>query len=278
MSCSRWTRRRARRRLLWDTKGSLTVEAMLTLPVLVVVLLLCVGMVYAMQGIMIVDRAVAETCAALAESTYLTQQAVGLGVDIAGDLIKGSDLLKDNDWAKGLASDIEDLDESAVSGIANVAGDIVGYALAAHCLHSRLADYPELRDGIKWDYAQWPGIRLGEGGGGSTRYDEDDVVLTVTFRPARLNGFTALLPDSWQITIVKRERAWLTGRNILPGRGLEQGAGRRESGPLVYITRWGEKYHADECRYLARSKIPAYLNLLSTAYEACQVCRPPPRT
>lgn len=43
----------------------------------------------------------------------------------------------------------------------------------------------------------------------------------------------------------------------------------------VYITRTGEKYHADGCRYLASSRIAVTLaDAKARGYEPCSVCRP----
>src|SRR5690606_17472925 len=43
----------------------------------------------------------------------------------------------------------------------------------------------------------------------------------------------------------------------------------------VYVTRTGEKYHADACRYLSRSKIAINLkDAVSNGYTACSVCKP----
>jgi micrococcal nuclease len=43
----------------------------------------------------------------------------------------------------------------------------------------------------------------------------------------------------------------------------------------VYVTRTGEKYHRDGCRYLSRSRIPMSLKDAKLSYSACSVCRPP---
>lgn len=44
----------------------------------------------------------------------------------------------------------------------------------------------------------------------------------------------------------------------------------------VYITNSGEKYHADGCRYLSKSKIPISLDdACAKGYEPCKVCKPP---
>lgn len=43
----------------------------------------------------------------------------------------------------------------------------------------------------------------------------------------------------------------------------------------VYITKSGDKFHADGCRYLRRSKIPVSRSeALRMGKEACGVCKP----
>ena len=43
----------------------------------------------------------------------------------------------------------------------------------------------------------------------------------------------------------------------------------------VYVTRTGEKYHRDGCRYLRQSRIPMSLAQAAKMYGPCSVCKPP---
>jgi len=44
----------------------------------------------------------------------------------------------------------------------------------------------------------------------------------------------------------------------------------------VYVTRTGEKYHRDGCRYLSKSRIPTSLSeAKAEGYGPCSVCNPP---
>lgn len=43
----------------------------------------------------------------------------------------------------------------------------------------------------------------------------------------------------------------------------------------VYVTKTGEKYHRDGCRYLSKSKIPISLDNAKALYTPCSVCNPP---
>ena len=48
------------------------------------------------------------------------------------------------------------------------------------------------------------------------------------------------------------------------------------SAQTVYITKTGQKYHADGCRYLSHSKYDIDLKgAIQKGYEACSVCKPP---
>lgn len=43
----------------------------------------------------------------------------------------------------------------------------------------------------------------------------------------------------------------------------------------VYVTRTGEKYHRDGCRYLRQSRIPMSLAEAVKRFDPCSVCKPP---
>ena len=43
----------------------------------------------------------------------------------------------------------------------------------------------------------------------------------------------------------------------------------------VYVTKTGEKYHNDGCRYLRQSRIPMSLKEAAKRFDPCSVCKPP---
>ena len=63
------------------------------------------------------------------------------------------------------------------------------------------------------------------------------------------------------------------------GAATGAGAGAASSGAsgdtIVYVTRTGECYHADGCRYLSSSRIPIALKDARDKYRPCSVCDPP---
>lgn len=53
-------------------------------------------------------------------------------------------------------------------------------------------------------------------------------------------------------------------------------ASYKYSGPTVYITKTGAKYHSGGCRCLRKSKIPISLeNAKKRGYDPCGICKPP---
>jgi hypothetical protein len=43
----------------------------------------------------------------------------------------------------------------------------------------------------------------------------------------------------------------------------------------VYVTKTGEKYHNDGCRYVRQSRIPMSLKEAAKRFGPCSVCKPP---
>jgi hypothetical protein len=73
------------------------------------------------------------------------------------------------------------------------------------------------------------------------------------------------------------ERGWLHGGNGVytsKAEGIKlEDFGKVQK--IVYITRTGEKYHTENCRYLRHSKIAVTLNdEIKSSYEPCKVCKP----
>jgi len=81
------------------------------------------------------------------------------------------------------------------------------------------------------------------------------------------------------------KKATATGGSAESGGGASSGAAvgaaaaaassGASGGTIVYVTRTGECYHADGCRYLSGSRIPIALKDARGAYRPCSVCDPP---
>ncbi len=60
------------------------------------------------------------------------------------------------------------------------------------------------------------------------------------------------------------------------GGGEESQVARKNENSIVYITRYGKKYHKEGCGSLRRSKIPIFLyEACKRRYAACSNCNPP---
>lgn len=65
------------------------------------------------------------------------------------------------------------------------------------------------------------------------------------------------------------------GGGAATGAGAGPASSRASGGTIVYVTRTGECYHADGCRYLSSSRIPIALKDARGKYRPCSVCDPP---
>lgn len=219
--------------------GSLSIEALLAMSALWFCALLMITLVQTAGQLLDLDRALSASVREIAAASYTLQQ----GIDLAAGGEAGEGLIP-----------------STVTTL-----------WAQRCLQKHLADYERLKPALTWKTVQCPqNVGL---------WGSEDVRLSLAFCPSKLGSVAAaLLPGSLTYTLTKQQKAWLVGRELLPGRGLEESAAAQKKGPLVYITRWGTHYHREDCRYLARSKIPCRLDALAGFYAPCSVCRPPPRT
>lgn len=58
---------------------------------------------------------------------------------------------------------------------------------------------------------------------------------------------------------------------------VEDPNSKPKQGVTVYVTDTGEKYHRDNCKYLAKSSNPVLLEKLGPNYQPCKICSPPAR-
>ena len=219
--------------------GSLALEALLVLPIALLLFLFALGLVQTAQAALAVDYALGRTVDGLAKQAYALEQ-----------------LLRPVEGA---------MTDMAVQAAAS----LIAGRLFDQALEERSGAFGSLRQG-----------RLKASVEIEARLDFERGWLRLSLRlaPAGISPGAALLPGDWLPCFERSRELWLTGRNLLPGRGLERSFGGIKKGPAVYITRWGVCYHQWGCRYLAKSRIAADLSRLSEAYRPCEVCRPPSRS
>ena len=100
-----------------------------------------------------------------------------------------------------------------------------------------------------------------------------------------MQGWWAFFVNNKPVTLtICRTKAILVGHSLLSARHswtvllilcalfISQNAYSQ----TVYVTRTGEKYHDDGCRYLSKRKIETTLKKAKeSGYGACSVCKPP---
>ena len=219
-------------------KGSLTIESLLVLPVCLLALLLVLGLIRTSQAALAADLALDETAALLAKQAYVMEQM------------------------------LQPAEESQGAGPRQTLVMLTAQKAFEQALREKQGILQSF-DGERLRGIASLEVRLDFAAG--------KLELTLSFPPAGLGGYLALLPRHWLLRFQRSRLLWLTGRNLLPDRGLEKSFAGIKKGPVVYITRWGVCYHQKECRYLAKSSIPADLSRLSKAYRACSIRRPPGR-
>jgi hypothetical protein len=106
-------------------------------------------------------------------------------------------------------------------------------------------------------------------------FGRDDVVIQVQYFYKIAIPLLGSKTINFMHTAV--ERAWVHGGNGVYT-SKEEGIKLEDftkTSQVVYITRTGDKYHKEGCRYLRLSKIPVELNDdLKSRYEPCKICKP----
>jgi len=240
-----WNRHKGNKyKKIKSEEGVLTVEAVLVIPLMLFGFLCLIAFIQGANQLLQIDRALSQTAREMAKSAYTVQQGINLTAEDGKEEIILTEELAEV-WAEA-------------------------------CLKSYLPDYEALRPALAWEKVCLPFRRV-ETEVIEDVLEEDNLFLQISFRPAQTEAaLSRLLPKSLCWQIVKEQRPWLVGRELLPYRGLERSVAHK-TGIIVYVTRWGTRYHQDGCRYLAKSKIPYDLGELPAFYAACQVCRPVPR-
>lgn len=94
-------------------------------------------------------------------------------------------------------------------------------------------------------------------------------------------GYAQMLPAGLgaELSLFRtyQQRAKLMGKGLWNKSLALVPAVEKPSGAVVYVTKTGKKYHGQDCRFLAKSKIPLSLNeAKKRGFSPCRVCKPPP--
>lgn len=237
-----------------NQKGSLTVEAALLLPLLLVFFFTILVTVQAVTIQINLDQIASETAKIVAASAYPLNLAVPMGEDLSGDFQSFLEMSQETTGIERLyrGLSVGKTQEQVISSITNIF--IKGTPLA--------------RDKLVLSYIKLPQPLWMEVNGGA------DVVIEVEY------PLGIALPFISQEIILRHraiEKAWLAGGNGNYTDSTEIGIFEKaQNHVVVFITRTGEKYHTSRCRYLRQSKISKELrDALKSGYEPCKICKPP---
>ena len=79
----------------------------------------------------------------------------------------------------------------------------------------------------------------------------------------------------WIARFVVTFGLWLAAASPLVLRPAHVHAEQDPASVTVYVTKTGEKYHRDGCRYLRQSRIAMSLKEAARRFDPCSVCKPP---
>lgn len=317
----------SQRQIIKYSKGSVTVEACVILPVFLSFFLLLVILIKIACVNIALDHAVNETTKQIAASAYpiaflnevedkildeygdkkieALQERIteinynsleDMGESITTDLLSGNFSM--SDISNILASDKQGGSEIIKKGLGNFLvelgedayWDLKGkgkYIIIKSVMDQFIDEGLINKNNLKFSFVELPqgkaeyeACKRSEAVASTGLIPErdfgmEDVVIQIKYQ------FKIALPVlgtriiSFKHTAI--EKAWLHGGNGIYTSNVEgiklDNLNKVQS--IVYITRTGEKYHRENCRYLRLSKIPVELtDEIKSSYEPCKVCKP----
>ena len=128
-----------------QTQGVITIEALLTLPVLLLLVFFFVGCIHTLQAVLILEHALTSVCREVADASYLIEQTVGLGLSFLPE-------------PSGAQADIvpEMMAEVAADAAADVGRQVIGSLQIYGRFSQYLEEYPALREAVEWQTMALP--------------------------------------------------------------------------------------------------------------------------
>lgn len=298
----------------WRSKGSITVEACVTLPIFLSVFFLLLFLVRFTCTGMVLDYAVNETAKEIAASAYpvsfineLEDEKIeeyessagkagqvneGGSYDSILNLLISRDF-NDTDVSETINEVLEQYSKSIERGLTDRITPIYWdeksagkYAIAEAIIGEHLDNPLINNDDVRLSLVEFPQSKAEyDANFGSQKYESsglipgkdfsiDDVVIQLEY------GYRVKLPflDALDVKLVHTavERAWVNGSfGVLTVE--EEGLSLEPEGTTVFITRTGIRYHKGNCWHLRRSKLPVeIMEAKERGYTPCKVCKPLP--
>src|SRR5687768_1357540 len=104
---------------------------------------------------------------------------------------------------------------------------------------------------------------------------EQDGVTSSVNQPANWRAVVKRLLSAVVVLVWLGAIPWSISGSVIPSAVAVAEAQQDPATITVYVTRTGEKYHRDGCRYLRQSRIPMSLKEAAKRFGPCSVCKPP---
>jgi len=229
----------------------MTVEAALILPMVILLFASLLGLMNLVRIFVVLDSAVQATIRDMAIYAYPMERIT----DFSGGIIEDPFRIVPK----------------------SIGADLASWAISTH-----LEKESAILERIQVKAVEFPQgeelFRQREASGDFVDYSEgfgcNDVFLAITYQPVWAEWFPGV---DGGIVFQAMERGWVEGKGTLFAvENIERSIFKEEKETVyVYVTRTGVKYHREDCRYLAKSKIIMSLTEASKRYEGCKVCVPP---
>ena len=235
------------------TKGSMTVEAAILLPLLILFFGSLMSLMSLVRTLVMLDSVTQAAVREMAVYAYPIDRIA----DIGAGLIDDADRILPEIWRFGLA-------EHALSA------RLEGTGISMERIEILAAEFPQGEEVYRRRKDSGRFDSYGE------VFGPEDAYLALRYQPV----WTGWIPGlEAGITLKAVERGWLKGHGALFAPRVSEKSifedEKEEETLYVYVTRTGIKYHREDCRYLRKSKIPMALKEAKVNYGACKVCAPP---
>lgn len=291
------------------SRGSITLEACITLPAFLSVFFLLLFLVkFTCTGI-VLDYAVNETTKEIAASSYpisfvneLEDEKLEVHEEGAGGTETGSsyssifEVLNSESFSNidggTLKNILKDYGKDIASGLAgsmtSAYWDMKSagkYAIAEALIEEHLKSPLINRKNVKLSLVEFPQSKAEYNFNYSRNryktfgltpdkdFNSEDVVVQLEY------AYSIKLPfiERFDVKMVHTavERGWLNGSNgVLTSE--DEGLDLEPEGSTVFITRTGIRYHKGSCWHLRRSRVPVDITeAKDRGYTPCKVCKPP---
>jgi hypothetical protein len=232
-------------------KGSVTVEAALVFPVLILFFASLMGLVHLAQTLMTLDGVLQASVREMAVYAYPMERIVHLD----GTILEDTERILPETMRLGLARHI-------------IESKLKSSRVSMDQIQIIAAEFPQGEERFNQRRA------AGDFEGYDPAFGPEDVWLHVTYKPAWMGWALGL---EGGVPLKGMERGWLKGQGRLfaPEDGESSIFQAEAQVTYVYVTRTGIRYHRGDCRYLRKSKIPMALKDAAEFYTPCRVCQPP---